>query len=275
VLQTIIELILAPLLVGASGVAGRRWGQHTEGLVSAFPAIVGPVLLITALDHGTHFAARAADGTLLGLVGLGAFALTYARCAQRAGWPATLLTAWSAAALATAVAGLLIGGAGAPAGLVVGGLSLFVAHRLLGVGTSAVAERNSFSDGGSLVMRMLGTAVLVTVLAASSRAFGAVAGGILAALPVLASVLAVATHRRQGAGAVRALLRGMLAGMIGFVAFCEVLVLMLTPAGLPLAFALAAATALAVQAGALVASRQCSRARSAITSRPSTIPRAV
>lgn len=274
-LQTLIELVLAPLLVGASGLAARRWGPHTGGLVSAFPAIVGPVLLIIALDHGTQFAARAANGTLLGLAALGAFALVYARLAQCAGWWVTLLTAWLAAALATAAVGLLAGPAGAPTGLVVAGLSLFVAHRLLGADAPAAAPRAPFTDPGSLPIRMLVTALLVTVLAASSSAFGAVAGGILAALPVLASVLAVATHRRQGHRAVRTLLRGMLAGMIGFVAFCEILVLLLASAGVPLAFALAAASAVAVQAGTLLASHQCSNVRSAITSKPRTIPKPV
>jgi hypothetical protein len=273
--QTIIELVAAPLLVGASGLASRRWGPHTGGLVSAFPAIVGPVLLIAALDHGARFAARAAEGTLLGLVALSAFALTYGRLAARAGWQLTLLSAWSAAAVATVAVGLLAGRTRAPAGLAIAALSLFAAHRLLGGAAPAVAARASVTDPGSLPARMLSTALLVTALAACSGAFGAVVGGILAALPVLASLLAVVTHRREGAGAVIWLLRGMLAGMIAFVAFCEVLVLLLASAGLPLAFVMAGAVALAAQGGILLAFSQCSRVRKAITSKPSTIPKPV
>ncbi|HEY8763448.1 MAG TPA: hypothetical protein VIM18_04630 [Solirubrobacteraceae bacterium] len=251
-LQTIIELVLAPLLVAAAGMAGRRWGPQAGGVVSAFPAIVGPVLLITALDHGNRFAARTADGTLLGLVALGAFALAYARLAERAGWRLTLLAAWAAAALSAAGVGLVVGAAGPPAGLLTAGVSLFAAHRLLiNRAPPSPPATASYPDPGSLPLRMLATALLVTGLAASARAFGAVAGGILTALPVLASVLAVATHRRQGAAAVVALLRGMLAGMAGFVAFCEVLVLTLPAAGLVVAFAAAIVVALAVQIGTL------------------------
>ncbi len=272
-LQTIIELVLAPSLVGASVMAGRRWGPHAGGVVSSFPAIVGPVLLIAALDHGARFAARAANGTLLGLVALSAFAFCYARVAQRAGWGVALLTAWSAAAVAAATV-LLLGRAGPPAGLVVAGLSLFGAHRLLGAAPPADALAAGPAPG-SLLPRMLATALLVTVLAAASRAFGAVAGGILASLPALASVLAVATHRREGAVSALTLLRGMLAGMAGFVAFCEVLVLVLGSAGLPLGFALATVAALLVQAATLLGSRQWSNVRSAITSKPSRIPKAV
>lgn len=251
-LQIVIELALAPLLVGASGIVARRWGQHAGGVISAFPAIVGPVLLIAALDHGTRFAARAADGTLLGLVALSAFALTYARVATRARWRATLLAAWAAAAVSASAAGFLVGRAGPPAGLLVAGVSLFAARLLLGGRATRHPEADSFPDPGSLPLRMLATAGLVAALAASASAFGAVAGGILAALPVLASVLAVATHRRQGAAAVVGLLRGMLAGMVGFVAFCEVLVLILASTAPPLAFGVAGASALAVQAATLV-----------------------
>jgi hypothetical protein len=253
VLQTIIELVLGPLLVGASGMAGRRWGPQTGGLVSAFPAIVGPVLLIAALDHGTRFAARAADGTLLGLVALSAFALTYARVAAHASWRASLLAAWAAASVSAAALGVAAGREGPPTGLLVGGLSLFAAHRLLGTGAPALAPPTAFPDPGSLPLRMLATALLVTALAASTRAFGAVPGGILAALPVLASVLAVATHRQRGAASVLMLMRGMLAGMIGFVAFCEALVLMLASAGVAVAFAISAVVAAGAQLATLLA----------------------
>jgi hypothetical protein len=64
-------------------------------------------------------------------------------------------------------------------------------------------------------------------------------------------VLAVAAHRQQGAAAVVALLRGTLAGMAGFVMFCEVIVLTLPAAGLVVAFAAAIVVALAVQIGTL------------------------
>jgi hypothetical protein len=39
---------------------------------------------------------------------------------------------------------------------------------------------------------------LVVALAAAASALGPAAGGVLAALPVLASVLAVSTHRARG-----------------------------------------------------------------------------
>jgi hypothetical protein len=70
---------------------------------------------------------------------------------------------------------------------------------------------------------------------------------VLAGLPVLASVLAVFTHRSNGSAAVVALLRGMASGMAGFVAFCVVVALLITPTGIAPAFLAALMTAMGVQ----------------------------
>jgi hypothetical protein len=94
VLSTLIEVVGAPALAGAATLTARRWGPSVGGVVSAFPAIVGPVLLIAALAHGPAFAARTADGTLLGLVALSAFTVAYGRCAQRWRWPPSLAVGW-------------------------------------------------------------------------------------------------------------------------------------------------------------------------------------
>ncbi len=101
-----------------------------------------------------------------------------------------------------------------------------------------------------MLARALGTGALVVMLAAAAARFGPVAGGILAALPALASVLAASTHRAQGASAVLELLRGMVAGMAGFIAFCEVVALLIGRASLAVTFAAATLAALAVPAGA-------------------------
>lgn len=92
------SIALAPLLVASSTLATRRWGSRIGGLVSAFPAVVGPVLLITAEQMGAAAAQRAARGTLLGLVALSGFIAVYARLAA-AGWRVSLAAAWASAAL--------------------------------------------------------------------------------------------------------------------------------------------------------------------------------
>src|SRR5581483_5427850 len=224
---TWIELSIAPALVGAASLVARRWGPSLGGLVSAFPAVVGPVLLIAATEHGASFAARTANGTLLGLVSLSAFALGYGRIAPRAGWRLSIAFGWSCAGLAALGAGLLA--VGAPGGLLLAAASLWLAHRGLPRDRGLVAERAW--PRGELALRMALTAILVVALTLISRWLGPTVGGLAAALPVVASLLAGFTHRSGGAPAAVALLRGMVAGMAGFVAFCELVAVLIVPAG--------------------------------------------
>ena len=96
-IRALPELLIAPLLVGGSTLACRRWGERAGGLVSAFPAVVGPVLLVVALDRGAAFSARAANGTLLGLATLASFALAYSRTARHGRWGVSLVAGWACA----------------------------------------------------------------------------------------------------------------------------------------------------------------------------------
>jgi len=75
-------------------------------------------------------------------------------------------------------------------------------------------------------------------------------GGVLAALPVLASILAVFTHARFGAAAVVDLLRGMLGGMAAFVGFCALAGALVEPLGIAASFAAATLAAVAIQLAA-------------------------
>ncbi len=253
VLQTTLAAWFAAMLVAVSTLAARRWGLRVGGVVSAFPAIVGPVLVLVAVEHGPTAAARNAEGTLLGLVGLAAFTAVYGRVAFRRGWTASLVNGWAAAAVAGLASAAVGARAGAPAGLLLAGISLWLAHRSL---TSKAAEpvllpRSTPPSASSIPARMAVTALIVVVLAASISALGPLAGGILAALPVLVSVLVVLAHREAGAAAAVVLLRGTLGGMAGFVAFCQIVALLITRAPLVPAFTAATIVALLVQASAL------------------------
>lgn len=235
--------MLAPALVAAATLAARHWGARAGGVVSAVPAIVAPVLLVAVLADGEAVTARAATGTLLGLTALSAFVLVYAHAAQRAGWRASLAVAWAAAAVVALAAGEV--GAGTGASLAAAVASLLVAYALLPragvVAAAAVVPR------WDLPVRMALTALLVVTLSAATAWLGPLTGGILAALPVLASILAVSTHRQLGPAAVAELLGGMVAGMAGFVTFCAGVAVLVEPAGAVTAFTAAAMTGTVLQ----------------------------
>jgi hypothetical protein len=242
----LLQFVIAPGLVAAATLAARAWGHAAGGLLSAFPAIVGPVLLIGALGHGPTFAARSAVGTLLGLATLSGFVLAYARAAPHAGWPLSLAAGWAAAAVLALLVGSLEAGLGVALATAV--LSLALAHRALPRGAAPRAPAPP--PRWDLPVRMAMTALLVAALAAAGARLGPTVGGILAALPVLACILAAFTHEQHGADAVTQLLRGMLAGMAGFVVFCALVAGLVEPAGVTAAFALATAAALGVQLAA-------------------------
>jgi hypothetical protein len=204
------------------------------------------VLLVAALEHGPRFAARAANGTLLGLVALAGFALVYGRLAARSGSPASLAAGWAVAG----VLGLAVGtvAAGPPAGLLLATASLLAAHRLLRRAGVPALPGEPVVPRWDLPLRMVLTAALAVTLTFAASRLGPVVGGVLAALPVLASILAVFTHARYGAAAVAELLRGMLGGMAGFVCFCALVAALAEPAGIAVAFGVATVAALAVQA---------------------------
>jgi F0F1-type ATP synthase assembly protein I len=151
-----------------------------------------------------------------------------------------------AAALAALVAGVAVGGARSPVGLILATAALALAWRALPA--AAPGSATSAPRRGAIPARMASAALLVALLSAAAGALGAVAGGMLAALPVLACVLAVFTHREHGGAQAIALLRGMLAGMASFVLFCQVIAVAAVPSGIAPAFAAATIVALAVQA---------------------------
>jgi hypothetical protein len=205
---------------------------------------VGPLLLIVAHRQGAAAGAQAATGSLLGIVAFSGFLVAYGRAATRHAWPVALTLGWAAAAiLAQSVAG---SAAGSVVALAMAAAALAAAHLLLPRAPVAVAPTPS--SASELARRMAVTLALVAALAVAADRFGALVGGIASALPALASVLVVATHRRAGGVHVVALLRGMLAGMTGFVAFCAVVALFVEPLAVPATFALATVVAVAAQA---------------------------
>src|SRR3954468_4132790 len=73
----LLKLTLAPGLVTATTLAGRRWGPRMAGWLGGLPVVVAPILLAITLEHGRAFGARAAAGALLGLPSLPFFLLPH------------------------------------------------------------------------------------------------------------------------------------------------------------------------------------------------------
>lgn len=234
---------LAASLVGVSSLVSRVWGHAAGGIVSAFPLIVGPVLYLAARREDAAFAAQTAVATLLGLVALSAFALAYGRSSGRWGWLPSVVLGWTAAAaIGLAAARVQTGLLGALAAA-----TLSIALARAGLPRRIDTDPPRMLPAWELPARMAMTALLIVGITLAAERFGPIVAGILAALPTLASVLAVFTHARDGHAALVSLLRGMLAGLAAFVIFCAAIAVLIEPAGVAPAFVLATSAAVLAQ----------------------------
>ncbi|MEO5965621.1 MAG: hypothetical protein ABIR11_09160 [Candidatus Limnocylindrales bacterium] len=59
------KLVLTPLFVASTSLAGRRWGPALSGWLVALPLTSGPIALFIAIEAGTDVARQAAGGSLL------------------------------------------------------------------------------------------------------------------------------------------------------------------------------------------------------------------
>jgi hypothetical protein len=237
----LLKLTLAPGLVAATTLAGRRWGPRAAGWLGGLPVVVGPILLAFALERGTAFAAHAASGALLGLLSLTGFVLAYGWSARAMGWLPSAAIGWAAFAAGT----VLLDPLRVPnwAALVLVCASFAAAARLL---PAAAAEATVRPPRFDLVLRAAATAALVLVLTGFAGALGPRLSGLLAAFPVLATVLAAFTHVQVGAAAAAQLLRGFATGLFSFAVFCFAIAELLPRRGLAVAFLASSAAALAV-----------------------------
>jgi hypothetical protein len=236
----LLKLTLAPGLVAATTLAGRRWGPRMAGWLGGLPVVVAPILLAIALEHGNDFAADSAAGALLGLISLTAFVLTYGWCARWMSWLPTAALGWTAFAAAT----LLLDQVEIPVGaaLVLVCASFAAAAALL---PRAPAEPATAVPRHDLLLRAAATAVLVLVLTGLAGTLGPHLSGLLASFPVLATVLAAFTHVQEGPAAAAQLLRGFATGLVAFAVFCFAMAELLPTERLGVALLVGSAAALA------------------------------
>ncbi|MEV4412573.1 hypothetical protein [Catellatospora sp. NPDC049609] len=244
----LLKLVLAPGLVVASSLAGRRWGAQVTGTLVALPIVAGPILLITCLQHGAAFGARAAGAALLGLVTLALFTVVFARCSRTTGWAGSLAAAWAACLAGDfALAGLALPpvlGLGVVLAAVVAALRMLPAVPPAGPADGAPAW-----PWWDLPGRAAATAALVVAVTAASGALGPGLTGVLAPFPIATSVVAAFVLAQSGSDQAVRTLRGVAHGLVGFAVFCFGVAVLVEPAGTAGAFGVALAATLGVQLG--------------------------
>lgn len=235
--------MLTPVLMGTASLAGRRWGHAISGWLVGIPFTSGPITLFLYLDHGAAFATNAALGSMLGIFATISWALAYSAAARRgAGLPLCVAAGLVVfAAVGAGVRELALGPVPLYLALVV---VLVVAIRLMPASRIRYRVQLPWWD---LPARMVLATSLVLAITSSAVILGPRLAGLLATVPLYASILAGFGHRLAAPEAAIDVWRGLLFGLFGFGAFYLMLAAFLGPIGLG-AFGLAIAAAVVTQA---------------------------
>jgi len=216
---------------------GKRYGPAKAGWMAGLPVIVGPILLLMALEHGASFAARAAHFTLASVLTVIAFGVAYSHAAKRYGWGSSLVIALLAWLIAAVIVSRL------PMSLL-----LITTLALTTLALAPYLYPSSPLPASELLLRMLLGAVLTYIVTTFASTVGETWSGIAALAPVLTPVLAVFIHRRSGAPHVIALLSNLARGLYSLLVFCFVVAWQLPTLGITPTFLLALLCAGIVQA---------------------------
>lgn len=237
-----LKLLLVPGLIGAVTLATRRWGPRIGGWLTGMPLVAGPTLFFIAVEQGDAFAARAAGATLVALIGVAAFAVSYGQLCRRRRWPVSLALSWLVFVAVTLV------------------LNAMAWNQVLALAAAmasfAIAQWLLPADQGSrplapspiwdLPLRMLAAVSLVLTVTYLAADLGPRLSGALTPFPVALSILVVFTQSQQGSATAIRFLRAFLPAMWSFALFCFAVATTTVPLGHYLAFPAALALQLVV-----------------------------
>jgi uncharacterized membrane protein (GlpM family) len=218
-----LKLVLVPAFLAVISFAGKRWGPNVAGWLAGFPSLTGPILAFLAYERGAEFTVQAAVLSLAAVVPAISFGVAYAWSCARLPWPGALacaMAAWMSAALLLAQLPLSV-----PLSLGLSLATLFVAPRLFPRPRGQWSSRALPAQ--ELLLRMGAGAAMVLGVTAAAEALGSTWTGLFAAFPVMSIVLAVFSHRANGAGFTATLLRSMVAGFYAYLTYCLAMALAL------------------------------------------------
>jgi hypothetical protein len=245
----ILKLTLAPLIIGAASLAGRRWGSTASGLILGLPIFSGPIVLILALSHDAAYAANASLGVLSGGLSLVAYALAFSWLATRFRWPVSLSVGLAIFFSITVILQATIFPLPVAALLVTAAVALGL--RLLPKGNTATtheAKPGRWDIPGRILIGM----AFILGITGIAPFIGPRLSGLLTTIPIYVTILAIYNQRLQGPDSVARLFRGLLVGIFAFSGFFVTLIILLERTSIPLAFLAATWAALAIQTCSLV-----------------------
>lgn len=217
----VVKLALSPTLIGAASMAGKRWGPNVAGMLGGMPIVAGPLVVALWLMQGGQYATNVALSSPVGVWGNIAYMLAIGYASAYFRWPLALLIGW----LSYVVTVLAIYFAGLATSL---WLSLLVVPGLWLAATRCLPRPDAAAPPASLprselLLRIVATALLVSTLSTVSTWLGPSLTGVIAGVPVAATIIPAFTFANAGRNALLLSLRGFLTGLMGFSIFFLVL----------------------------------------------------
>ena len=234
-LLLIVKFTVTPILVVLASLAARRWGNRVAGLIVGFPLMTGPISIFLTIEQGAQFTVNASIGILVALVGIATFAFSYAFAARFCSWPASIAISIGA----FVVTSVLV----APH-LTTHESAALAAYGAILVAVILIPKPNATSDklrvpGWEIWIRMLATAVMIALVTSIAQVAGPKWTGIIATVPILATIMVTFTHGRFGHQAAGAFIRSMTLSLLSFATFFVVVAYALQSLNPTLSYALA------------------------------------
>jgi hypothetical protein len=237
-----LKLILTPLIIVAATLVSRKWGERIGGLMIGLPLTSAPVSFFFAIEQSRLYAANAAKGSILGLVPVAVFCASYVRSARRLPWYSA--AAFSILLYLVAVFGMSLFGLDLAPEVILVSAMLGLAMLLLGKMDSM--DHALTSPWWDLPLRAIVATTLVVSITTGAGALGSKWGGLLSPFPIFTFVMATFSHSQGGPAAAWRLIRGVLTGLFGYVAFFVVINLLVEQTNLAIVYSLATLAALGV-----------------------------
>lgn len=241
----LLKVLVTPAIIGTASLAGRRWGHSISGWLIALPLTTGPITFFLALGHGPAFAANSAAGTLAGGISQAAFVTAYSQLAWHWKWPAALGAAVLGFAACTAVLERVTLPLVPLCAVVF--LVFTLVLRALPRQNDPREETENLPPRWDIPLRMLIATAFVVLITEFASALGPRLTGLLAPFPLFTATLAAFAQHQAGPAAAIKVLHGLLLGLFSYASFFFILAILLVPAGIGLAFAVASVTMLTMQ----------------------------
>ena len=214
-LLLIFKFTVTPILVGLASLAARRWGNTVAGLITGFPLMTAPISIFLTIEQGAEFTVSASIGILIALVGIAVYALGYVVAARFTAWPFAIAFAYAAFfATSWLVAPYLTTHAAAALAAYA---AIFLSILLMPRNRAAGAPMQV--PFWEIWLRMASTAAMIALVTAIARMVGPTWTGIIATIPVMATIMVTFTHGRFGHRPATVFMRSMMLSMISFATF--------------------------------------------------------